>query len=158
MAEPQPAGGGLRVELQHAQQVAAVPDDAALRRWAQAAWLHPGRAAEVTVRIVDAAESAELNRTYRHREGPTNVLSFPFEAPPGVELPLLGDLVICAPVVARQAAGQGKTLEAHWAHMLVHGMLHLQGYDHMTAEEAGRMEGLECEILARLGYANPYEQ
>ena len=113
--------------------------------------------AELSIRIVDEAESADLNHTYRHKSGPTNVLSFPCEVPDGVPLDLLGDLVICAPVVAREAQAQGKASEAHWAHMVIHGVLHLRGYDHIDTAEAERMEALEIDILSRLGYPNPYE-
>ncbi|SIQ41060.1 probable rRNA maturation factor [Aeromonas sp. RU39B] len=112
--------------------------------------------AEVTVRLVDEAESNELNLTYRGKDKPTNVLSFPFEAPPGIELPLLGDLVICRQVVEREADEQGKPLEAHWAHMVVHGCLHLLGYDHIEDDEAEEMEQLERDIMNELGYADPY--
>lgn len=113
---------------------------------------------EVVVRVVDEAESAELNIFYRGKHGPTNVLSFPFEAPPGAEDGLLGDLLICAPVVAREALEQGKSLDAHWAHIVVHGILHLQGYDHLIEEEAEVMEAKEIEILTGLGFPNPYEE
>jgi probable rRNA maturation factor len=112
--------------------------------------------AEVTVRIVDAAESQQLNLTYRGKDKPTNVLSFPFQQPPGMELPLLGDLVICTPVVAAEAQEQGKTLAAHWAHMIVHGCLHLLGYDHINEDDASEMEAEEIQILQQLGYADPY--
>jgi probable rRNA maturation factor len=101
----------------------------------------------VTVRLVDEAESRELNHTYRGKDKPTNVLSFPFEAPPGLELPLLGDLVICRQVVEAEAVEQGKPLMAHWAHMVVHGSLHLLGYDHIEDEEAEEMEQLERDIM-----------
>ena len=105
---------------------------------------------------MDEAESRQLNRDYRGKDSPTNVLSFPFEAPPQVASPLLGDLVICAPVVADEARDQGKPLLAHWAHMVVHGVLHLQGYDHQTDAEAERMEEIECRILQNLHFPNPY--
>ncbi len=111
---------------------------------------------ELTVRIVDEQESAELNEQYRHKAGPTNVLSFPFECPPGVELNLLGDLVICAPVVQREARQQQKKERAHWAHMVVHGTLHLLGYDHLQQDEAEDMENREIRIMEDLGYSNPY--
>ncbi|MEY0159662.1 rRNA maturation RNase YbeY, partial [Providencia manganoxydans] len=106
---------------------------------------------EVTIRIVDEAESHELNLTYRGKDRPTNVLSFPFEAPPEVELPLLGDLIICRQVVEKEADEQNKTVEEHWAHMVIHGCLHLLGYDHIEDDEAEEMEGLETEILQKLG-------
>ena len=123
--------------------------------------------ATLGIRIVDEDESAELNHTYRDKPGPTNVLSFPFDMPDlpaalaateNEEIPtkLLGDLVICAPVVAREAAEQGKPLPAHWAHMVVHGVLHLLGYDHLDKAEAAEMEGLEQRLLAELGVGDPY--
>jgi len=149
MSDARPA---IELDLQVACVAAELPAREAFEAWAAAALAGEDRdAAELTIRIVDAAESAELNRRYRHRSGPTNVLSFPFEAPPGIELPLLGDLVICAPVVAREAAAQGKPAAAHWAHMVVHGILHLLGYDHLEEEEAAGMEALETVILARMG-------
>ena len=147
----------IEIDLQIASDAADLPSAADLRRWAEAA-LAGRDGAELTVRIVDAAESAELNGAYRHKQGPTNVLSFPFAASPGVTLPLLGDLVICAPVVAREAQEQGKSATADWAHRVVHGCLHLLGDDHTVEEEAQRMESLETDILSGLGYPNPYEQ
>jgi probable rRNA maturation factor len=110
----------------------------------------------VAIRIVDADEGQALNLQYRGRDYATNVLSFPADLPPGVNLPLIGDLVICAPVVAREAAEQGKKPTDHWAHMTVHGTLHLLGYDHMEDAEAEAMEALETRILAGLGIADPY--
>ena len=111
---------------------------------------------EMTVRIVDEDESQTLNATYRDKDKPTNVLSFPFEAPPGVELPLLGDLVVCKQVVEDEAVEQNKLLSHHWAHMLVHGTLHLLGYDHINDDEAEHMESLEVQILNSLGIDDPY--
>lgn len=111
---------------------------------------------EVTVRLVDEPESHELNFTYCGKNKPTNVLSFPFKAPPEVELFLLGDLVICRQVVEREAHQQEKALEAHWAHMVVHGSLHLLGYNHILNEEAVEMEHLETKIIKKLGYLDPY--
>lgn len=115
------------------------------------------QAAQLTIRVVGDKEMAQLNHTYRHKDGATNVLSFPFEAPPEVPLPLLGDIVVCAPVVAQEAQQQHKTLMQHWAHMVVHGVLHLLGYDHITGAQAEQMENLEIVILSRLGFANPYQ-
>ncbi|MGX2968647.1 rRNA maturation RNase YbeY [Ursidibacter sp. B-7004-1] len=111
---------------------------------------------EITIRIVDEAESHELNLTYRGKDKPTNVLSFPFEVPEGIELPLLGDLVICRQVVEKEALEQQKPLDAHWAHLAIHGTLHLLGYDHLTDEEAEEMESLETQIMQSLGYEDPY--
>ena len=114
-------------------------------------------AAQLTIRVVNNEEMTQLNETYRHKDGATNVLSFPFEAPAQIPLPLLGDVVICAPVVEQEAQQQHKTLMQHWAHMVVHGVLHLLGYDHITEAQAEQMEHLEITILSRLGYANPYQ-
>ena len=112
--------------------------------------------AELTVRIVDTQESHQLNHEYRGKDKPTNVLSFPFEAPPGIELDLLGDLIICRQVVEKEAEEQNKPLLAHWAHMVVHGSLHLLGYDHIEDDEAEEMESLETEIMQAMGYEDPY--
>ncbi|MFA5531181.1 MAG: rRNA maturation RNase YbeY [Thiohalomonadaceae bacterium] len=148
----------LELDYQLAQEGGpGVPTEVLVRRWVEAALAGRRSEAELTVRVVDEDESAELNGLYRKKQGPTNVLSFPFEAPPGLDLPLLGDIVICAPVVAREAGEQGKTSEAHWAHMVVHGTLHLLGYDHLEPGEAEEMEALETTVLAGLGYPNPYE-
>jgi probable rRNA maturation factor len=146
----------IRVDLHNASRARRVPGEDEFRRWAEAAAQR--KEAEVSIRIVDEAESAELNQTYRHKSGPTNVLSFPFEVPEGVPNELLGDLVICAGVVEREAEAQNKSAEAHWAHMVVHGMLHLQGYDHIEDGEAEAMEAEEIAILAHLGFPNPYEE
>jgi probable rRNA maturation factor len=143
------------VDIQHACTVADLPDDSSLRRWAVSAWLQDYES-EVTLRLVDARESAELNDQFRQKAYPTNVLSFLFEQPIGVTVPLAGDLVICAGVVAKEALEQHKSRDAHWAHMVIHGMLHLQGYDHMTEGEASEMEAIEIRLLRQLGYSNPY--
>ncbi|WGE63877.1 rRNA maturation RNase YbeY [Actinobacillus equuli subsp. haemolyticus] len=111
---------------------------------------------EITIRIVDEAESHELNLTYRGKDKPTNVLSFPFEVPEGIELPLLGDLIICRQVVEKEAQEQQISLESHWAHLAIHGTLHLLGYDHIEDAEAEEMEGLETEIMQSLGFEDPY--
>lgn len=146
----------VRVTVQYALPRRGVPAPQSFRRWVAAVLAGRCKRAEVVVRVVDADESAELNETYRRKKGPTNVLSFPFEMPAGLEVPLLGDIVICAPVVAREALEQGKEGRAHWAHMTVHGVLHLLGYDHLDDDQARVMEGLEREILAKLGYPDPY--
>ena len=145
----------LAVEVQVAVEPVDLPAEADFLRWAQAAY-RDDAAAEVLIRLVDAAESQALNRDYRGKDKPTNVLSFPFDVPPGIPNEHLGDLVICAPVVQAEASEQGKPVESHWAHMVVHGMLHLQGFDHIEDAEAEEMEALEREILARLGYPDPY--
>lgn len=135
-----------------------IPDRKQVRRWATAALSGTRDTAELSVRIVGEAECAELNQRYRHKQGFTNVLSFPADLPPELGLPLLGDLVICAPVVEREAAEQHKPVEAHWAHMLVHGCLHLIGYDHIEDNDADIMETLETRILTSLGFSPPYQQ
>ena len=135
---------------------AGVPAEAEFGRWAGAALAAAGRQGELAIRVVGEAEGAELNSQYRHKSGPTNVLSFPAEIPPGVPVAVLGDLVICAPVVAREAVEQGKAPAAHWAHMTVHGCLHLLGFDHEDDAEARDMEALETRILAGLGFPDPY--
>lgn len=133
-----------------------LPDEPAFTRWLAAVLPLFREESELTIRLVDEAESQQLNMTYRGKDKPTNVLSFPFEAPPEIELPLLGDLVICRQVVEREAQEQQKPLQAHWAHMVVHGCLHLLGYDHILDEEAEEMESLETEIMQNLGFADPY--
>ena len=145
----------LTVDLQNVFDGPGVPEESLLQAWAEAAWLGP-EASEVTLRIVGIAEGQELNNQYRGKDKPTNVLSFPFEAPAGITIPLAGDLVICAPVVQNEAEEQLKEPAAHWAHMVVHGMLHLQGYDHINDEDAEAMEALEIRLLAQLGFGNPY--
>lgn len=146
----------ITLDLQLASSAANLPAAAEVQQWLDAAILPFQAEAEVTVRIVDNAESQQLNLTYRGKDKPTNVLSFPFQCPPGVALPLLGDLVICAPVVQAEAAEQGKTLSAHWAHMVVHGSLHLLGFDHINDDDAEQMEAEEITILQQLGFTNPY--
>lgn len=135
---------------------AGLPAESDFRRWLEAVLPQFQEESEVTVRVVDEAESHELNHTYRGKDKPTNVLSFPFEAPPGIELPLLGDLIICRQVVEKEAAEQEKPVLAHWAHMVVHGSLHLLGYDHIEDDEADEMESIETEIMLALGYDDPY--
>jgi len=135
-----------------------VPASASFRRWVEAALKGARRrkASELAIRIVDIDEGQALNLQYRGRDYATNVLSFPADLPPGIDLPLIGDLVICAPVVAREAAEQGKKPADHWAHLTVHGTLHLLGYDHIDEAEAEGMEALETKVLAGLGIADPY--
>ena len=149
--------GSIFVDLQIAtENIEGLPTEEQIVQWATAAVQPAGDEVEMTVRIVDEAESHELNLTYRGKDRPTNVLSFPFECPDEVELPLLGDLVICRQVVEREAADQEKPLMAHWAHMVVHGSLHLLGYDHIEDNEAEEMESLETQIMQGLGFDDPY--
>ncbi len=112
--------------------------------------------AQVSIRIVDEAESQSLNKRYRGKDYPTNVLSFPMDIPEALGIAMLGDLVICAPVVEREARDQHKDTKSHWAHMVIHGMLHLQGYDHVEDEQAEEMERLEIQLMQQLGYTDPY--
>ena len=139
---------GPKVVIQRASRASHIPSDTTLRRWARAAL---SREAEVTVRFVGEAEGRRLNRQFRARDYATNVLTFVY-----ADTPLAGDIVICAPVVAREARAQGRALRAHHAHLLVHGLLHLQGYDHERGHEAARMEAREGRVLRALGFADPY--
>lgn len=133
------------------------PDEDSIKRWASAAIRDERDKSELNLRIVDERESADFNQQYRGKTGATNVLSFPFDAVTPEPLPILGDLVVCAPVVNREANEQHKTPEAHWAHIIVHGVLHLLGYDHIDDKDAEQMEGLETEIMLELNYPAPYE-
>ena len=147
------------VDLQVATGGDDIPEPSHFTHWTQAAL----RAAkvdeekEISIRIVDENESQQLNHQYRNKNTPTNVLSFSCELPEEVNLPLLGDLVICSDVVKQEAQEQNKPLESHWAHMVVHGTLHLLGYDHIDPAEADTMENLETHILTTLGYPAPYD-
>ncbi|MGL5947883.1 MAG: rRNA maturation RNase YbeY [Aeromonas sp.] len=137
-------------------ETAGLPSLEQFQHWVDTCVLDFQTEAELTIRVVDEAESQSLNHSYRAKDKPTNVLSFPFEVPAGIELSLLGDLVICRQVVEREAQEQGKAPLAHWAHMVVHGCLHLLGYDHIEESDAQEMEDLEREYLAELGYPDPY--
>ena len=149
------------IEVQYAVDFdpQALPSQAMIEHWLTPAFAaHPDETrSEVTVRFVEESESQTLNHTYRGKDSSTNVLSFPFEAPAGMDIPLLGDLVISPHVVEREANAQGKALSDHFAHMTLHGCLHLMGYDHSEDGEAEEMEALECELLASLGIDNPYK-
>lgn len=147
----------IYLDLQHAtESLDGLPTEAEFQQWLNAAVIPFQADAEVTIRLVDEKESHALNLEYRGKDRPTNVLSFPFEAPPGMELELLGDLIICRQVVEKEALEQNKPLKAHWAHMVVHGSLHLLGYDHIEDEEAEEMESLETEIMQNMGFVDPY--
>lgn len=151
----------LDLLIQNQQQSVEVPDEQLLQQWAASALLTE-KDAQVSLVIVDEDESQKLNKEYRGKDKPTNILSFPMDMPAElsaeVEMNILGDLVVCAAVVQREAQQQEKSLSAHWAHMLVHGMLHLQGYDHLESSDADEMESIEIKMLNQLGYENPYQQ
>jgi len=152
----------VELDLQVASSAGSLPSEEQFRAWCALALRQRTADSELTIRLVDEAEGRELNHTYRQRDYATNVLSFPADLPDeldGVqllEIPLLGDLVICAPVVEREAHEHAKSLEAHWAHLVIHGCLHLLGYDHIEDEEAEEMEALERKLLAELGHPDPY--
>ncbi len=146
----------VEVDVQYAATGKGIPEPDAIAGWVEAAVAGRRDKAELTVRVVDEAEMRSLNRTYRGRDRPTNVLSFPVGDMPGMQVSLLGDVVVCAPVVRRQAREQRKTERAHWAHMVVHGTLHLLGYDHVTPADAEEMEQIEKAVLDSFGYEDPY--
>ncbi|NQY37666.1 MAG: rRNA maturation RNase YbeY [Alteromonadaceae bacterium] len=148
----------IELDLQIACQADKLPQHEQLQLWLTTVLAQYNKPFELTIRIVDEKESQQLNNQYRGKNKPTNVLSFPFEVPEGIELDLLGDLVICASIVEQEAKNQNKPLIAHWAHMVIHGCLHLLGYDHINDGDALEMESLEIDILAQLGFNNPYEE
>jgi len=147
----------IELDLQLACEAKNIPNQAQFELWVNTALKRFNKPFELTIRVVEISESQQLNHQYRHKDKPTNVLSFPFEVPEGIELNLLGDLVICANVVAQEALAQEKTLVAHWTHMVIHGCLHLLGYDHINDDDAKEMETLEIDILSQLNINNPYE-
>ena len=142
------------IEIQRASTSTDLPCDSDFQCWASAALDNIKNS--VVIRLVDLDESRQLNNDYRGVDKPTNVLSFPFETPAEIADETLGDVIICAPVVEQEARQQNKPLKAHWAHLVTHGMLHLQGYDHQNDQQADEMERLEGEILATLGFPDPY--
>ncbi len=147
----------LHTTLQVATAAGGLPSRTSFMRWTAAALSGlRRRTISVTLRIVGTRESKALNYRFRRKPKPTNVLSFAFETLPGIRSDLLGDVVICADIVRREARAQGKTERAHWAHMVVHGIMHLRGYDHQTDKEAAVMEAREVRVLRRLGFPNPY--
>ena len=152
----------LDVAVGYATPRTGIPAAVSFRKWVAAALAGRIREADLAIRIVGSKEGRSLNHHYRGKDYATNVLSFPAELPEGlpkgVKLPLLGDLVLCAPVVAKEAAAQGKPVNAHYAHLTVHGVLHLLGWNHEDTREAECMEQLEREILAGLGLPDPYTE
>lgn len=146
------------VEIQQESSSTSLPSETQFIEWVSAALKEQRDTAEVCIRLVDKEESQDLNRDYRGKDSPTNVLSFPFEVPADIPNDLLGDLVICAEVVEEEATAQNKELFHHWAHMVIHGCLHLIGFDHINDTDAEEMESLETKILASLGINDPYQE
>jgi probable rRNA maturation factor len=146
----------IDLELQIATSIQTLPHPAQIREWVNVALWKRVDTAELTIRIVDEEESTQLNEQYRHKVGPTNVLSFPYVEQPGIISRYIGDIIICAPLVETEAKTHNKPLLAYWAHMVTHGILHLLGYDHITDEESTDMQGVETAILHQLGFPPPY--
>ncbi len=146
------------LDIQRIYQAESLPTDAQFKGWVNAALSEQNQGCDCVIRIVDENESAALNQQYRQKSGPTNILSFSFDPPKSIDLNLLGDLVICAKVVEKEAQQQNKAIHDHWAHITIHGILHLQGYDHTKEREAEHMEAQEITILHTLNLNNPYVQ
>lgn len=148
----------ITLDLQVAYQTEGIPTEQDFQQWVNSVLLPYKQSFELTIRIVSNDECQQLNKTYRQKDKPTNVLSFPFEVPEGMTLDLLGDIVIAADVVQQEAKEQNKALHAHWAHMVIHGTLHLLGFDHISDDDADEMEGIEIKLLTELGLKNPYDE
>lgn len=146
----------IQLDLQIATNLSSLPKRSQFKQWVTAALLELDKSGSVLIRLVDVEESASLNQQYRHKVGPTNILSFPADLPAGIKTPWLGDLVICVPLVIEEARAAGRPVTSHWAHLVIHGVLHLLGYDHIEEKDAVVMETLETKILADLSIANPY--
>ncbi len=146
------------LDIQIISQSKQLPDQEQFQYWVDAVLKDESEDAEVVIRIVDEAEMIQFNEQYRDKKSSTNILSFPFEVPEGVDSNLLGDILVCAPVVEKEAHQQHKELDHHWAHMIVHGVLHLLGYDHVNDQDAEEMEMLEVKILKKIKIKNPYEE
>ncbi len=148
-----------QLDIQRIDDLDSLPGDDDLQLWVEKALADYSQDAEIVIRIVDIQEMTELNSQYRGKQGATNILSFPFELPEGVEgIDLLGDLVVCAAVLEQEAKQQNKALSVHWAHIIIHGVLHLLGYDHLTDDEAIEMESKEIVLLQELHIDNPYQE
>ncbi len=146
------------LEIQNESQSSLIPEKKQFKYWLDAVLKNDNQDSEIVIRIVDKDEMIQFNEQYRDKKGSTNILSFPFEIPEGVESELLGDLLVCAPVVEEEAKLQSKKLEQHWAHLIIHGVLHLLGYNHIDDVEAEEMEALEINILSTIGINNPYQE
>jgi len=151
------SGNAQRIEVQYAISSDGLPGEDSIRSWVMDALQSDADTAELVVRIVDVAEITALNLQYRGKDSATNVLSFPYDGLPGVVSDLLGDVVVCAPVVSNESVAQGKSLESHWAHLVMHGVLHLRGYTHDEKEHAGKMEALEQQLMVAAGFPDPYQ-
>ena len=147
----------IKINIQRATKTTALPSSPHIRKWVKTALAGHVDHAELTIRMVGAKEAARLNWQWRRKKGPTNVLSFPATGMQNFAPGLLGDIVLCAPVIAREATQQGKSPDAHWAHMVIHGTLHLLGYDHKKPAETRKMENLEVKLLATMDIAAPYQ-
>jgi probable rRNA maturation factor len=147
----------ITLDIEIAVDETDIPTEAQFNNWLSVCLTDLNPEVEVSLRVVDNDESQQLNRDFRGLDKPTNVLSFPYEDMPGIDNHFLGDIAICAPVVKSEALQQGKSINAHWAHMLIHGTLHLLGYDHLTEHQAVEMESLEKQILEKLGFNDPYQ-
>ncbi len=147
----------INLDIQNVSGSDNLPDNESITKWAGLALDKQHQDAEITLRVVDINEGQTLNKEWRKKDSATNVLSFPVGEPIEHAPNLLGDIVVCAPIVEKEAKEQGKSIEAHWAHLIIHGILHLQGYDHESDEEASVMETKEIKILKKAGYTNPYE-
>ncbi len=146
------------LDIQIISQSKQLPDQEQLQYWVDAVLKDEYQDSELVIRIVDEAEMTQFNEQYRDKKGSTNILSFPFEVPEGVDSNLLGDILVCAPVVEKEAQQQHKERDNHWAHIIVHGVLHLLGYDHVDDQDAEEMEALEIKILKKIKIKNPYEE
>ncbi|WP_077338317.1 rRNA maturation RNase YbeY [Pseudocolwellia agarivorans] len=148
----------VQLDVQIACENQTLPSIEQLQLWTETALSTIENAPELTIRLVETKESQQLNHQYRQKDKPTNVLSFPFEVPEGIDINLLGDLIICADVVIKEAQEQNKKCDDHWAHLVIHGCLHLLGYDHIKENEATEMESIEIKLLSTLGIDNPYQE
>ncbi len=146
------------LDFQVVSQSKSIPSIDQFQSWIDVVLNDESRDSEIVVRIIDEAEMTQFNEQYRDKQGPTNILSFPFDVPEGIESDLLGDLLICAPIIEKESLQQNKIVDHHWAHMIVHGVLHLLGYDHIDKCDAEEMEALEIKILRKIKIKNPYEE